>query len=278
MVEVSALNIDATTAQNMGAALQHGARPCVGKRDGHARQLAFKFRLGLNGGAFTATDRLQQQPVLIQAVWRQRGDVVGGATSKVGADGLLGPVLGLTVRKRDGCFEFVSLLRRCASERRTIAEFKGVKHNGTVLRAVDLCGTQRWTHRQRANHFSQHARLVAFANDGPLAAVITVQRQVQRLTRRARGDDGAQVVCHLGCGRVFEVHARHLRHKPRNDFLRGTLEALAKVTGEHRWIRDDVDRCGAGGGGYCWMCRGHFVVHTTGDAEIGRGSLESTPE
>ena len=147
LVKVGALNIDSATAQNMGATLQHGARTCVGKRNGHARQLTFKFRLGLNGGAFTTTDRLQQQSVLVEAVRGQRGDVVGGATSKVCADGRFGPVLGVTVRKRDGCFEFFSLLRSCASERRAIAEFKGVKHNGAVLRAVDLCCTQRWTHR-----------------------------------------------------------------------------------------------------------------------------------
>ena len=199
LVKVGALNIDSATAQNMGAALQHGARTCVGKRNRHARQLTFKFRFGLNGGAFTTTDRLQQQSVLVEAVRGQRGDVVGGATSKVCADGRFGPVLGLIVRKRDRRFEFVGLLRSCASERRAIAEFKGVKHNGAVLRAVDLCCTQRRTHGQRSHHFSQHAGLVAFANNGPLAAVITVQRQVQRLTGRARGDDGAQVVCHFGC-------------------------------------------------------------------------------
>jgi hypothetical protein len=267
LVQVGALDVDAGAAQDRGHALQHGAGAGVRERDrdaGEVRRLG--LGLGLDPRALGAADLGEELAVLVQAVRRQRGQVVARGAREVRADGGLGPVGGVRLGVLDRGAQLVGLRGVRRVEGDAVAELEGVEHQHAVTRAVDLGRAQRPVHRQGAHDLGQHAGAVALADHGPLALVLAADGQVERLAAGARRDDRAQVCGHAAGGRVLEVHARHLRREPRDDRLGGGQEALAQVAGQDGGVRDGggVDRGGGGGGGG----RG---VHSVGDTTRPQG-------
>ena len=72
-----------------------------------------------------------------------------------------------------------------------LAKFKCVNHQRAINRRMHGGGAQRFVHWQLRHDLREQAHAVAWADHGPLLAVVATNGQVKRVSAGLGGNDGA---------------------------------------------------------------------------------------